>query len=98
MTNVKKMTELDAKLAEIEQNLSRLRRQINTIGVTFTDPPTYEVVWEGRITFDVSAESNASAIEWVIGELKDFCEGSAAFAMTKSYTATKVEYEETDNV
>ena len=92
MTDIKEMLKLDAKLAEIEQNLEAMKEVLNRIGVnTDPEPPTFEVVWEGRLIFDVSAENNASAIEWVINELKDFCAGSNAQSMTKGYAATKIE-------
>ena len=92
MTNVIKPLTLDEKLEEIQQNLAALKEVLNRIGVnTDPEPPSFEVVWEGRLIFDVSAENNASAIEWVINELKDFCAGSNAQSMTKGYAATKIE-------
>mgnify|MGYP006292520215 CR=1 FL=1 len=92
MTNVIKPLTLDEKIEEIQQNLAALKEVLNRIGVsTEPEPPSFEVVWEGRLIFDVSAENNASAIEWVINELKDFCAGSNAQSMTKGYAATKIE-------
>ena len=54
------------------------------------EPDFYEVVWYGRLCFDVPAHSHKDAIRWVQESVDAFCAENNAVNLVRAYRADKV--------